>query len=153
MQQKHGIRLSRRGFLMLAGGAMGSLPAVDWAQAEVITTNRNLQRYRKATACPDGDRFPLEQAVFTRPDAWPVMAVGHSVGWGNGFVSRLKQAGIRACRRNVAVGQPDTQAVFDAWMNHRPRKNMLDPTLPIMALLGDAESNPRRIYWAMMLGL
>ncbi|MGU3574501.1 CAP domain-containing protein [Brucellaceae bacterium C25G] len=82
--------------------------------------------------------------------------IGHSIGWGNGFVSRLKQAGIRGpAAENVASGQPDTDAVFKAWMNSAGhRKNMLDPVFDRYGLAwATPENKPRTLYWAMMLGV
>ncbi|QGA57321.1 CAP domain-containing protein [Brucella sp. 2280] len=160
MQQKHGIRLSRRGFLMLAGGAMvvSAMP-VDWAQAAGNNDPTAIfNAIRKANGLPlMATDSRLEQAALYQARRMASYGkIGHSVGWGNGFVSRLKQAEIRGpAAENVAVGQPDTQAVFDAWMKSPGhRKNMLDPTFAHYGLAwATPENNPRRIYWAMMLGL
>lgn len=82
--------------------------------------------------------------------------IGHNIGWGNGFIVRLKRAGIRgAAAENVASGQPDTQAVFKAWMSSAGhRKNMLDPMFDRYGLAwATPENKPHYIYWAMMLGV
>lgn len=82
--------------------------------------------------------------------------IGHSIGWGNGFVARLKQAGIRGpAAENVASGQSDTDAVFKAWMNSAGhRKNMLDPVFDRYGLAWATPVNkPHYVYWAMMLGV
>lgn len=99
MQQKHGIRLSRRGFLMLAGGAMAlsALP-VDWAQAAGNNDPTAIfNAIRKANGLPlMATDSRLEQAALYQARRMASYGkIGHSVGWGNGFVSRLKQAGIR----------------------------------------------------------
>lgn len=99
----------------------------------------------------------LEQAALYQARRMASFStVSHTVGWGNGFVARLRKAGIRGpAAENLAAGQPDTQSVFDAWMNSAGhRKNMLDPTFSHYGLAwATPEDNPRRIYWAMMLGI
>ncbi|MFD1197863.1 CAP domain-containing protein [Brucella gallinifaecis] len=161
MQQTNGFTLSRRGFMILAGGALtyAVLPKV-FAQAASgdVDTTALFNQIRKANGLPlMATDSKLEQAALYQARRMASYGkIGHSVGWGNGFVSRLKQAGIRGpAAENVAVGQPDTKAVFDAWMKSPGhRKNMLDPTFHHYGLAwATPENNPRRLYWAMMLGL
>ncbi len=160
MQQKHGLNLSRRGFFMLAGGGvaflimpMGRAKATDSEDPTAI-----FNAIRKANGLPLMATDPqLEQAALYQAKRMASYGkIGHSVGWGNGFVARLRQAGIRGpAAENVASGQPNTRAVFGAWMKSPGhRKNMLDPTFAHYGLAwATPESKPTYIYWAMMLGL
>lgn len=161
MQQNNGFTLSRRGFLILAGGALAyaALPKgfVEAASGDVDPTAL-FNQIRKANGLSSmATDSKLEKAALYQARRMASHGkIGHSVGWGNGFVSRLKQAGIRGpAAENVASGQPNTQAVFDAWMKSPGhRKNMLDPTFSHYGLAwATPENNPRRLYWAMMLGL
>lgn len=147
--------LSRRGFLTLAGSALAlsALPAFADDDPTAL-----FNEIRKANGLPSMATDPkLEQAALYQARRMAGYGkIGHSVGWGNGFVARLRKAGIRGpAAENVAAGQPDTRAVFDAWMKSPGhRKNMLDPAFAHYGLAwATPESNPRRIYWAMMLGI
>lgn len=161
MQRNNSFTLSRRGFLILAGGALAyaALPK-DFAEAAAgdVDPTALFNQIRKANGLPlMATDSKLEKAALYQARRMATHGkIGHSIGWGNGFVSRLKQAGIRGpAAENVASGQPSTQAVFDAWMKSPGhRKNMLDPTFGHYGLAwATPESNPRRLYWAMMLGL
>ncbi|KAB2701172.1 CAP domain-containing protein [Ochrobactrum sp. Kaboul] len=164
MQQKQGLMLSRRGFLVLAGGAV-SLSALPFDAAEAATNVVSagdptglFNTIRKANGLSlMATDSKLEQAaLFQAKRMASYGKIGHSVGWGNGFVARLRQAGIRGpAAENVASGQSSTEAVFDAWMKSPGhRKNMLDPTFSHYGLAwATPENKPNRIYWAMMLGL
>ncbi len=82
--------------------------------------------------------------------------MSHSVGWFNGFGARVKKAGIRGpAAENIAVGQPDIATVFRMWMDSKGhRMNMLDKEFNAFGLAVVApRSNPRRKYWALMLGV
>ena len=160
MQNNDTFNLTRRGVLILAGGALAfaALPA-GFANAEAdVDPTELFNQIRKSNGLPlMATNGKLEQAALYQARRMASHGkIGHSVGWGNGFVSRLKQAGIRGpAAENVAAGQPNTQAVFDAWMKSPGhRKNMLDPTFEHYGLAwATPENNPRRLYWAMMLGL
>ncbi len=108
-------------FLTLAGGALAfaALPAgLAGAAADVDPTDL-FNQIRKANGLSSmATDSKLEQAALYQARRMASYGkIGHSVGWGNGFVSRLKQAGIRGpAAENVAAGQPNTQTVFDAWM-------------------------------------
>lgn len=99
----------------------------------------------------------LEQAALYQAKRMAAHGkIGHNIGWGNGFVARLKQAGIRGpAAENVASGQKNTEAVFQAWMNSPGhRKNMLDPVFNRYGLAwATPENRPNYIYWAMVLGV
>lgn len=160
MQQNDTFILSRRGFLVFAGGALAfaALPAGFADAAADVDPTELFNQIRKANGLSlMATDSKLEQAALYQARRMASHGkIGHSVGWGNGFVSRLKQAGIRGpAAENVASGQPNTQTVFDAWMKSPGhRKNMLDPTFQHYGLAwATPENNPRRIYWAMMLGL
>ncbi|MBV2142434.1 CAP domain-containing protein [Falsochrobactrum sp. TDYN1] len=160
MQQDDKFIPSRRSFLTFAGAALAisALPPA-FAQAAVeVDPTELFNQIRKAHGLPlMATNSRLEQAALYQARRMAGHGkVSHSVGWGNGFVARLKKAGIRGpAAENVASGQTDTRAVFDAWMNSPGhRKNMLDPIFAHYGLAwATPESNPRYIYWAMMLGL
>lgn len=160
MQQKHEFALSRRGFLILAGGAL-AISAMRPDMAFATGTNDPTDIFntiRKAHGLPVmATDTRLEQAALYQAKRMASHGkIGHSIGWGNGFVARLRKAGIRGpAAENVASGQRDTQAVFDAWMKSPGhRGNMLDPTFGHYGLAwATPESKPDYIYWAMMLGL
>jgi len=160
MQQKQGFILNRRGFLVLAGGAL-AVTAMPWKAALAAGDDDPTAIFnaiRKANGLPlMATDSKLEQAALYQAKRMASYGkIGHSVGWGNGFVARLRQAGIRGpAAENVASGQRSTQAVFDAWMKSPGhRKNMLDPTFEHYGLAwATPENKPTYIYWAMMLGL
>ena len=146
--------------MILAGGAL-AVSAMPWKRALAADDNDPtviFNAIRKAHGLPlMATDSRLEQAALYQARRMASYGkIGHSIGWGNGFVSRLRQAGIRGpAAENVASGQPNTQAVFDAWMKSSGhRKNMLDPTFEHYGLAwATPENKPTYIYWAMMLGL
>ncbi|MBC2884431.1 CAP domain-containing protein [Ochrobactrum sp. CM-21-5] len=160
MQQKQKLILSRRNFLIFAGGALAvsAMPA-EMAQAagnDDPTAIFNAIRKANGLSLMATDSRLEQAALFQARRMASHGKVGHSVGWGHGFVSRLRQAGIRGpAAENVAAGQPDTNAVFTAWMKSPGhRKNMLDPVFAHYGLAwATPENKPTYIYWAMMLGL
>ncbi|WP_176073301.1 CAP domain-containing protein [Brucella intermedia] len=160
MQQKQDLTVNRRGFLILAGGAL-AMSAMPWKAAWAAGDDDPTAIFnaiRKANGLPlMATDSRLEQAALYQARRMAGYGkIGHSVGWGNGFVARLRQAGIRGpAAENVASGQRSTQAVFDAWMKSPGhRKNMLDPTFEHYGLAwATPENKPTYIYWAMMLGL
>lgn len=154
--------LSRRGFLTLAGGtlAFAMLPLPFKAMAAEASDDPTVlfNAIRSKNGLGALTREPkLEQAaLFQARRMASYGKIGHDIGWGNGFVARLRQAGIRgAAAENVAVGQPNTAAVFDAWMKSPGhRRNMLDPVFTRYGLAwATPEANPKRIYWAMLYGV
>lgn len=156
--------LSRRQFLVLAGGTLATMAlplkfadAASFVQsAGDPTAIFNAIRRANGLSLMATDARLEEAALYQARRMASFGKIGHSVGWGNGFVARLRKAGIRGpAAENVAAGQSDTQAVFDAWMKSPGhRKNMLDPTFSHYGLAwATPEDKPNRIYWAMMLGL
>ena len=82
--------------------------------------------------------------------------IGHSIGWGNSFGGRLKQAGIRGpAAENVASGQKDVPDALTAWLNSAGhRKNLLDPLFTHYGLAHAARAEkPHYLYWAMLYGI
>lgn len=150
---------SRRNILGLAGLALvvSACPAIAAVGQDTVDPTELFNRIRSAQGLPlmatDGK---LEQAALYQARRMASFAkMGHSVGWGNGFTDRLKQAGIRGpAAENVASGQRSTSAVFDAWMKSPGhRRNMLDPAFSHYGLAwATPESKPDYIYWAMVLG-
>ncbi|PRD41229.1 CAP domain-containing protein [Phyllobacterium phragmitis] len=147
---------------MLTGAALAlaaapSLWLADEAEADENPTAL-FNAIRKRYNLPPVDNDPkLEQAALYQAKRMASRGkVSHSVGWGNGFASRLRQAGVRGpAAENVAAGQRSTADVFDAWMKSAGhRKNMLDPEFRHYGLAwATPEDKPRYIYWAMVLGL
>lgn len=160
MQHKQALTFNRRGFLVLAGGALvwSTMPFKAALAAGDDDPTAIFNAIRKANGLPlMATDAKLEQAALYQAKRMASYGkIGHSVGWGNGFVARLRQAGIRGpAAENVASGQRSTRAVFDAWMKSPGhRKNMLDPTFQHYGLAwATPENKPTYIYWAMMLGL
>jgi len=80
----------------------------------------------------------------------------HSVGFGNGFRSRMHRVGIYAmAAENIAAGQRDAAAVFAAWMRSEGhRHNMLDPDFAYYGLArATSEKKPAYPYWTLILSL
>ncbi len=151
--------LSRRGFLALAGGALAfaALPfSVAFAEGADPTALFNAIRKAHGLA-PMATDGRLEQAALYQAKRMAGYdKLGHSVGWGNGFAARLRQAGVHGpAAENVACGQRSTEAVFDAWMKSPGhRRNMLDPTFAHYGLAwATPEKKPTYLYWSMVLGL
>ncbi|WP_425287361.1 CAP domain-containing protein [Paramesorhizobium deserti] len=158
----HGSDLSRRKFLMLAGGALvfAAAPSLLFASeaeaAEDPTALFNVIRKQHGLPPVDTDARLEQAALYQAKRMASRGKIGHSVGWGNGFVARLRQAGIRGpAAENVAAGQRSTTEVFDAWMKSPGhRKNMLDREFRHYGLAWATPADkPRYIYWAMVLGL
>ncbi len=102
MQQKHGFTLNRRGFLVLAGGAL-AVSTVPLNMALAVGDNDPTPIFnaiRKANGLPlMTTETKLEQAALYQARRMASYGkIGHSVGWGNGFVARLRRGGYpRAC--------------------------------------------------------
>lgn len=160
MLNKNGLNLSRRGLLMLVGGALaiGSMPLgtkLAFAAGDDPTEIFNEIRKANGLGLMATDARLEQAALYQAKRMASHGKMGHSVGWGNGFTARLRKAGIHGpAAENVASGQRDTRAVFDAWMKSPGhRKNMLDPEFSHYGLAwATPESNPTYIYWAMVLG-
>lgn len=81
--------------------------------------------------------------------------VSHAIGRGNGFVARLRKAGIHGpAAENLCAGQKDVRSAFKAWMNSPGhRRNILDPEFAHYGLArAVAEDKTDYVYWAMVLG-
>lgn len=156
MTDRHSI--SRR-HLMIGGAVLVLSPALLVASdgmAEDVAGQVNAIRrgHNLPDMAPDAR---LEQAALYQAK---LMArhgkIGHSIGWGNGFSGRLKQAGIRGpAAENVASGQKDVSAALAAWMNSSGhRRNLLDPVFTRYGLAWAAqEDKPHYLYWAMLYGV
>ncbi|MBN9044541.1 MAG: CAP domain-containing protein [Rhizobiales bacterium] len=158
MKRNQGITFSRRGFLSLAGGALIVSAAPALAGGRDDDPTRMLNAFRKANGVPPVATDPtLEKAALYQAKRMATHGkMGHSIGWGEGFVARLRQAGIHGpAAENVAEGQPDTRSVFSAWMKSPGhRRNMLDPEFGHYGLAwARPANNPGMIYWSMVLGL
>lgn len=151
--------ISRRR-LLIAGGAVLLSPAlipVSEAFAEEDVTemvNKVRRQYGVPPMLPDDK---LEQAALYQAKLMAQHGkIGHSIGWGNTFTGRLKQAGIRGpAAENVASGQKDVPAALTAWLNSTGhRKNLLDPIFTRYGLAYAARADkPQYLYWAMLYGI
>lgn len=150
--------LSRRSFMILAGGALTALTfpvGISLAAGEDPT--RLFNEIRKAHGLPamKTDKKLEEAALFQARRMAAHQKISHSVGWGHSFGARIKKAGIRGpAAENLASGQTSTKDAFDAWMKSPGhRRNMLDPMFSRYGLAwATPESKPHYIYWAMVLG-
>lgn len=154
---------SRRRLLMtgLTGGGVVFLApfllTVSDVQAEVGPTElvNNLRRQNNVPAMFPDDR--LESAALYQARLMAKHGkIGHSIGWGNTFTGRLKQAGIRGpAGENVASGQKDVADVLAAWMKSvGHRKNLLDPVFTRYGLSSAISADkPNYRYWAMLYGI
>jgi uncharacterized protein YkwD len=159
MNENSGFAVNRRKFLF-AMGAASVLTAAPWSSeahaAGDPTALFNAIRKEHGLPAMATDATLEKAALYQAKRMASYDKIGHSIGWGNDFVSRLRQAGIRGpAAENVAAGQRDTEAVFAAWMKSPGhRKNMLDPEFRHYGLAWATPADkPRYIYWAMMLGL
>ncbi|WP_420959405.1 CAP domain-containing protein [Brucella sp. IR073] len=154
-----GFAVSRRKFMMVIGAAslMAAVPLANEAEAAEDPTALFNAIRKQHDLPPVAVNSRLEQAALYQAKRMASYdKIGHSIGWGNDFVSRLRQAGIHGpAAENVAAGQRSTAAVFDAWMKSPGhRKNMLDPEFHHYGLAwATPASKPRYIYWALMLGV
>lgn len=155
-----GFAVNRRKFMMLVGAAsvLAAAPLGQGAEAAGEDPTALFNAIRKQHGLPTVATDPtLEKAALYQAKRMASYdKMGHSIGWGNDFVSRLRQAGIHGpAAENVAAGQRNTAAVFEAWMNSPGhRRNMLDPTFRHYGLAwATPEKKPRYIYWALDLGL
>ncbi|WOC15571.1 CAP domain-containing protein [Pseudochrobactrum sp. MP213Fo] len=155
--------LSRRRFLitgMIGGGAVLLSPVLPFraiaqtADEATALVNTIRRQYKVAEMLPDAR---LEEAALYQAR---LMAkhrkIGHSIGWGNTFTGRLKQAGIRGpAAENVASGQKDVADVLKAWLNSAGhRKNLLDPVFTRFGLSSAINAEkPNYRYWAMLYGI
>lgn len=154
--------VNRRSILqMIAGGSTALLLSelLEFSPAQAATDPTvlfNAIRSQNGLS-PMATDGKLEQAALYQAKRMASHGkIGHSIGWGNGFGARVRQAGIRGvAAENVASGQRDTDAVFKAWMNSAGhRKNMLDAEFNRYGLAwATPENKPHYIYWAMILGV
>lgn len=153
------LLISRRR-LLVAGGALALSPAfisISDALAEddvVAMVNQVRRQYGAPPMLPEQklEKAALYQAKLMAKHG----KIGHSIGWGNTFSGRLKQAGIRGpAAENVASGQKDVRAALNAWLNSAGhRKNLLDPLFTRYGLAYAARADkPHYLYWAMLYGV
>ncbi|PYE86376.1 CAP domain-containing protein [Phyllobacterium leguminum] len=156
--ENSGFAVNRRNFLTLAGAmVLSAAPLANEAiAAEDPTALFNIIRKQHGLPLLATEPKLEKAALYQAKRMASYDKIGHSVGWGNDFVSRLRQFGIHGpAAENVAAGQRNTAAVFEAWMNSPGhRKNMLDPDFYHYGLAwATPEAKPRYIYWAMELGV
>lgn len=152
------LLLSRRMVVITGGATLLTHVAfpVSAASTEDVTelVNRLRRQYGVPVMQPDAR---LEQAALYQARLMAKYGkIGHSIGWGNGFSGRLRQAGIRGpAAENVASGQKDVPAVLKAWLNSAGhRKNLLDPLFTRYGLARAARNDkPHYLYWAMLYGV
>lgn len=150
--------LSRRSFLILAGGALTvSAFPIGVSFADDDDPTRLFNEIRKAHGLPGmtTDKKLEEAALFQARLMASHQKISHSVGWGNSFGARIKKAGIRGpAAENLAAGQTSTKDAFNAWMKSPGhRRNMLDPIFSCYGLAwATPENKPHYIYWAMIFG-
>lgn len=153
------LLISRRR-LLVAGGALVLspvlIPVADaFAEDDVVEmVNKVRRQYGVPPMQPEAK---LEKAAFHQAKLMANAGkIGHSIGWGNTFTGRLKQAGIRGpAAENVASGQKDVPAALNAWLNSAGhRKNLLDPIFTRYGLAYAARADkPHYLYWAMLYGI
>lgn len=160
--------ISRRRILttgLSGGGALLFAPVlvsplflmVDDAQAEENVTELVNKVRRQNGVAPMSPDDRLEKAALYQARLMAKNGkIGHSIGWGNSFTGRLKQAGIRGpAAENVASGQKDVSAALTAWLNSAGhRRNLLDPVFTHYGLSSAATAEkPNYRYWAMLYGI
>ncbi len=151
--------ISRRRLLVTGGALLLSpaiLPLSDAFAEEDVAAMVNKVR-RQYGAPPMMPEAKLEQAALHQAQLMAKHGkIGHSIGWGNSFGGRLKQAGIRGpAAENVASGQKDVPDALNAWLNSAGhRKNLLDPIFTRYGLAYAARADkPHYLYWAMLYGV
>lgn len=155
--------ISRRHLLInaMAGGAsllvaspIAGFAAEDPADNAAALINQLRRQHGVPPLLPEAK---LQQAAIHQAGLMAkYRKIGHSLGWGNGFGGRLRQAGIRGpAAENVASGQKDVADVLTAWLNSAGhRKNLLDPLFTRYGLAyASAPQKPAYLYWAMLYGI
>lgn len=153
------LLISRR-WILTTGGALLLSPLLiplssAFAEEDVAEMVNKVRRQYGAPPMQPEDR--LEKAALYQARLMAQHGkIGHSIGWGNSFTGRLKQAGIRGpAAENVASGQKDVLAALNAWLNSAGhRKNLLDPLFTRYGLSYAARAEkPNYLYWAMLYGI
>ena len=151
--------ISRRRIL-IAGGALLLTPAFMPLSAAFAAEDINelVNKVRRQYGAPPMQpEEKLEKAALYQARLMAKHGkIGHSIGWGNSFGGRLKQAGIRGpAAENVASGQKDVPDALTAWLNSAGhRKNLLDPLFTRYGLAYAARAEkPHYLYWAMLYGI
>ncbi|HWD12705.1 CAP domain-containing protein [Pseudochrobactrum sp. sp1633] len=151
--------ISRRR-MIITGGALLLTPAFMPLSAALAAENVNelVNKVRRQYGAPPMQpEEKLEKAALYQARLMAKHGkIGHSIGWGNSFGGRLKQAGIRGpAAENVASGQKDVPDALTAWLNSAGhRKNLLDPLFTRYGLAYAARAEkPHYLYWAMLYGI
>ncbi|MHC5308300.1 CAP domain-containing protein [Bartonella sp. LJL80] len=149
--------LTRRHFVLLTGAVMAqsalSIPAFAASDDAASLLNAIRAEHGLTPLSPDSqlEKMAQHQANLMADKG----KVSHSVGWGNGFVARLRKFGIRgAAGENLCAGQKDIASAYKAWMNSPGhRRNMLDPEFGHFGLAkASTPQKPNYIYWAIVFG-
>lgn len=151
------FRLSRRDVLLwaLSGTVCICMGPAHAARADAAAALLNEIRRANRLGSMAADSRLEEAARYQARRMAQYRKVSHAVGWGNGFVARLRKAGIHGpAAENLCAGQKDIRSAFKAWMNSPGhRRNILDPEFAHYGLArAEAEDKPDYIYWAMVLG-
>lgn len=149
---------SRRTALIFTAGALASifvaLAVAGNREVEVTALFNEIRKQNNLGEMSPDPRLK-DAALYQAKRMAQYQKIGHSIGWGNDFASRLRKAGIHgAAAENVSSGQPDFRAAFKAWMNSKGhRRNMLDPDFSHYGFAwATSPKKPGYIYWALVLG-
>ncbi|MCO5732930.1 CAP domain-containing protein [Rhizobium sp. SSA_523] len=154
---------ARRGFLILAGGAVAGLAgcstfrgsvsvdgATDDTRAALPLVNALRAKNSLGPLSPSGPtgRGAAEQAVrMARADQ-----MTHLIGLGDDFGSRMKRSSVPLpAAENIASGQQDVQGAVQAWIDSKKHlENMLGSYTHVGVAVARSPST-KRPYWAMVL--
>ena len=154
---------SRRGLLLLSGGALATLAgcsvtprivpvdgATDDTRGALPLVNALRAKHGLppvAASSPTG-RAAAEQAVrMARANQ-----MSHLIGLGDDFGVRMKRNGVPLpAAENIASGQADVTAAVQAWINSpKHLENMLG-SYRMMGVAMARSASTTRTYWAMVL--
>lgn len=154
---------SRRGLLLLSGGAFAALAgcsitprilpvdgATDDTRGALPLVNALRARHGLAalSASSATARAAAEQAVrMARANQ-----MSHLIGLGDDFGARMKRNGVPLpAAENIASGQADVTAAVEAWINSpKHLENMLG-NYRMMGVAMARSPSTARPYWAMVL--
>lgn len=150
-------RLSRRDILLwtLFGTVCVCMERAYAARADEAAALLNEIRHANRLGSMAVDAGLEEAARYQAKRMAQYRRVSHAIGLGNGFIARLRKAGIHGpAAENLCSGQKDVRSAFKSWMNSLGhRRNILDPEFAHYGLAwAAAEDKPDYIYWAMVLG-